>query len=142
MDYDLIIIGAGSAGYNGAALAHSLGLRIALIDGAKELGGLCILRGCMPSKALLAGANRFQQARHSTDFGINATDPSVGYRRARSTQRRTPTAHALFGFATQSGALPNAQKEKAAPGGLSGTTRLCSAAMRRFSPGWPLGGFC
>lgn len=74
MNYDLIIIGAGSAGYNGAALAHNLGLRVALIDGAKELGGLCILRGCMPSKALLAGVNRFHQVRHSTDFGINATD--------------------------------------------------------------------
>lgn len=72
MDYDLIIIGAGSAGYNGASLAHTLGLRVALIDGADELGGLCILRGCMPSKALLAGANRFHQARHSQSFGIQS----------------------------------------------------------------------
>ena len=72
MDYELIVIGAGSAGYNGASLAHRLGIRVALVDGAEELGGLCILRGCMPSKALLAGANRFEQARHSADFGISA----------------------------------------------------------------------
>lgn len=71
-DFDLLIIGAGSAGYNGASLAQKLGLRVGLIDGAKELGGLCILRGCMPSKALIAGANRLQQARQSTDFGIVA----------------------------------------------------------------------
>lgn len=71
-DFDLLVIGAGSAGYNGAALAQSLGLRVGLVDGAKELGGLCILRGCMPSKALIAGANRFAQARNSAEFGIEA----------------------------------------------------------------------
>jgi len=77
MDFDLLIIGAGSAGYNGASLAHSLGLRVGLIDGAAELGGLCILRGCMPSKALLAGANRFHQARHSQSFGLQAENSTL-----------------------------------------------------------------
>ena len=51
--YNLLVIGAGSAGFNAARLAHSLGKRVALVDGAKKLGGLCILRGCMPSKTLL-----------------------------------------------------------------------------------------
>jgi len=76
-EFDLLIIGAGSAGYNGAALARQLGMRVGLIDGAKELGGLCILRGCMPSKALIAGANRFHQAKHSGEFGISGGNVTI-----------------------------------------------------------------
>jgi len=48
--YDFICIGGGSAGFNAARVATDLGLRTAVVDGAKDLGGLCILRGCMPSK--------------------------------------------------------------------------------------------
>ena len=70
-EFDLIVIGAGSAGYNGAATAARAGLRVALVDGASELGGLCILRGCMPSKALLAGANRLQLINEAAEFGIS-----------------------------------------------------------------------
>lgn len=76
-DYDLIVIGAGSAGYNGAAAAARAGLRVALIDGAQELGGLCILRGCMPSKALLAGANLHRAIVGAGEFGIRAGEISV-----------------------------------------------------------------
>lgn len=75
--YDLIVIGAGSAGYNGAASAARLGLKVALVDGAKELGGLCILRGCMPSKAILAAANRLRVARESAEFGLSASDATL-----------------------------------------------------------------
>lgn len=70
-EFDLIVIGAGSAGYNGAATASRLGLRVAVVDGARELGGLCILRGCMPSKALLASANRFRMIREAEAFGLS-----------------------------------------------------------------------
>ncbi|HLP26206.1 MAG TPA: FAD-dependent oxidoreductase, partial [Acidobacteriota bacterium] len=51
--FDLICLGGGSAGFNAARLAASLGKKVAIVDGAKELGGLCILKGCMPSKTLL-----------------------------------------------------------------------------------------
>jgi pyruvate/2-oxoglutarate dehydrogenase complex dihydrolipoamide dehydrogenase (E3) component len=71
--FDLIVIGAGSAGYNGAASAARQGLRVALIDGAKTLGGLCILRGCMPSKALLASANRFRATLTAAEFGVQVS---------------------------------------------------------------------
>ncbi|HEY5552628.1 MAG TPA: FAD-dependent oxidoreductase, partial [Opitutaceae bacterium] len=53
MTYDLICIGGGSAGFNAARVAADLGWKVAVVDGASELGGLCILRGCMPSKTLL-----------------------------------------------------------------------------------------
>jgi pyruvate/2-oxoglutarate dehydrogenase complex dihydrolipoamide dehydrogenase (E3) component len=51
--YDLICIGGGSAGFNAARVAAGLGKKVAVVDGAKKLGGLCILRGCMPSKTLI-----------------------------------------------------------------------------------------
>ena len=54
--YDVAVIGAGSGGFAAARTAASAGLKTLLVDGAKELGGLCILRGCMPTKALLYAA--------------------------------------------------------------------------------------
>jgi pyruvate/2-oxoglutarate dehydrogenase complex dihydrolipoamide dehydrogenase (E3) component len=69
-DYDLAVIGAGSAGYAAAKAGGSAGLKTALIDGARELGGLCILRGCMPTKTLLHSAHALCHARHSGAFGV------------------------------------------------------------------------
>lgn len=68
--YDLLVIGGGSAGFNAARLAHSLGKRIAIVDGARELGGLCILRGCMPSKTLLYMAEVLHLAQKGKIFGL------------------------------------------------------------------------
>ncbi len=67
---DFLAIGGGSAGYNGAAEAARLGLRTAVVDDADELGGLCILRGCMPSKTLIESANRQLAAREAVRFGL------------------------------------------------------------------------
>ena len=53
LPYDILVIGGGSAGYNAATVAAALGQRVAVVDGARRLGGLCILKGCMPSKTLL-----------------------------------------------------------------------------------------
>jgi len=69
-DYDLAIIGGGSAGYNAARTAATLGLKTAVIDGARELGGLCILRGCMPSKTLLHVADTLHAAQHADTLGL------------------------------------------------------------------------
>ena len=68
--YDLLILGGGSAGFNAARLAHSLGKRVAIVDGAKPLGGLCILRGCMPSKTLLYMAEVLHLAQKGKAFGL------------------------------------------------------------------------
>ncbi len=59
-DYDFAVIGGGSAGYAAARTAAALGLKTIVLDGGKEVGGLCILRGCMPSKSLIESANRFR----------------------------------------------------------------------------------
>jgi pyruvate/2-oxoglutarate dehydrogenase complex dihydrolipoamide dehydrogenase (E3) component len=68
--YDFIAIGGGSAGFNAARVAATLGKRVAIVDGAKALGGLCILRGCMPSKTLLYSAERLHHAQQGRAFGL------------------------------------------------------------------------
>ncbi len=72
--YDFVVIGGGSGGYAAARTAHELGLKTAVIDGAETLGGLCILRGCMPSKTLIESANRFRSMRRAEEFGLRAGD--------------------------------------------------------------------
>ncbi len=85
--FDFIVIGGGSGGYAAARTAHSAGLRVAVIDGASELGGLCILRGCMPSKTLIESANRQLHIRHAEEFGLKATSHGVNVRTIRDRKR-------------------------------------------------------
>jgi pyruvate/2-oxoglutarate dehydrogenase complex dihydrolipoamide dehydrogenase (E3) component len=75
-EFDFVVIGGGSAGYAAARTAAKEGLRTAVIDGAKELGGLCILRGCMPSKTLIESANRMMEIREAGAFGLSVKDAS------------------------------------------------------------------
>jgi pyruvate/2-oxoglutarate dehydrogenase complex dihydrolipoamide dehydrogenase (E3) component len=70
--YDFVVIGGGSAGYSAAAAAARSGLKSVCIEAAEELGGLCILRGCMPSKTLIESANRFLTLRRAEEFGLSA----------------------------------------------------------------------
>jgi dihydrolipoamide dehydrogenase len=69
-DFDSIVIGGGSGGYAAARTLAAAGQRVAVIDGAETLGGLCILRGCMPSKALLYAAEVRHLARHGVTWGL------------------------------------------------------------------------
>ncbi|MCP3980937.1 MAG: FAD-dependent oxidoreductase [bacterium] len=68
-DYDVIVLGGGSAGSAAASAAVAAGARTLMINSG-ELGGLCILRGCMPTKAMLASAHAIHEARHTEPFGI------------------------------------------------------------------------
>jgi pyruvate/2-oxoglutarate dehydrogenase complex dihydrolipoamide dehydrogenase (E3) component len=70
--YDLLVIGGGSAGFNAARVAHTeFHKRVAIADGARELGGLCILRGCMPSKTLLWMTEVLHLAQKARTFGLH-----------------------------------------------------------------------
>ena len=68
-DFDLIVLGAGTGGYSAAFRAAQLGLRVALVDEGK-IGGTCLHRGCIPTKALLESAAFADRIRHAKDFGI------------------------------------------------------------------------
>jgi len=71
-DYDVAVIGAGSGGFAAARTTAAAGLRVVVIEGGAEVGGLCILRGCMPSKALLYAAELAHHARQARAWGIEA----------------------------------------------------------------------
>src|SRR3954470_5055610 len=71
-EYEVAVIGGGSGGYAAARSSAAAGLKTVVIEGAKELGGLCILRGCMPTKALLYAAEVMHLATHSDAWGIRA----------------------------------------------------------------------
>ena len=68
-DFDLVVLGAGTGGYAAAFRASQLGLRVALVDEDK-IGGTCLHRGCIPTKALLESAAFNERLRHAADFGI------------------------------------------------------------------------
>lgn len=70
-DFDLVILGGGSGGYAAALRGAQLGLSVALIEKDK-LGGTCLHRGCIPTKALLHAGEIADNSRHASDFGVNA----------------------------------------------------------------------
>lgn len=70
-DFDLVVLGGGSGGYAASLRAAQLGLTVALIEKDK-LGGTCLHRGCIPTKALLHAGEIADSARHAGDFGVKA----------------------------------------------------------------------
>ncbi len=78
-DFDLAIIGGGSAGYAAARTAAADGLNTVVIEGGEDVGGLCILRGCMPTKALLYAAEVMHLAGHAEHWGIHKRDLSFNF---------------------------------------------------------------
>ena len=85
-DFEVAVIGGGSGGYAAARTAAGAGLKTVVIEGGKEVGGLCILRGCMPTKALLYAADVIHLARHAGTWGIRAKN--VGFDFARVMARK------------------------------------------------------
>jgi pyruvate/2-oxoglutarate dehydrogenase complex dihydrolipoamide dehydrogenase (E3) component len=86
--YDFLVIGGGSAGYAAARTARALGKRVAIVEGARELGGLCILRGCMPSKTLLHPADILHHARHSEELGLRGNEIRLDMRALQAWKRK------------------------------------------------------
>jgi pyruvate/2-oxoglutarate dehydrogenase complex dihydrolipoamide dehydrogenase (E3) component len=80
-DFDLAVIGGGSGGYAAARTAANAGLKIAVIEGGKAVGGLCILRGCMPTKALLYAAEVKHLAERAEIWGVRAGKISFDFKK-------------------------------------------------------------
>ena len=76
--YDLAIVGGGTGGYVAAIRASQLGLRVALIE-KEKLGGTCLHRGCIPTKALLESAEIYWLVRRAKDYGVIASKPGFDY---------------------------------------------------------------
>ncbi|PMQ02056.1 MAG: dihydrolipoyl dehydrogenase [Dictyoglomus sp. NZ13-RE01] len=74
--FDVIFLGAGSAGYVGAIRSADLGMSVCIIEN-RELGGTCLNRGCIPTKALLKSADLYTEAKESKVFGIDI--PNISY---------------------------------------------------------------
>jgi dihydrolipoamide dehydrogenase len=80
----LVVIGAGPGGYAAAFYAADLGMQVALIDEEKNPGGVCLYRGCIPSKALLHVAKVIDEARHASAWGVTFDEPRVEIEKLRA----------------------------------------------------------
>ncbi|QHE52893.1 dihydrolipoyl dehydrogenase [Pontibacillus sp. HMF3514] len=77
-EYDLVVLGGGTGGYVAAVRASQLGLKTAIVESGK-LGGTCLHKGCIPSKALLRSAEVFKQTKEADTFGIETSEPTLNF---------------------------------------------------------------
>ena len=81
---NIAVVGAGPGGYAAAFLAADLGMQVTLIDREQNPGGVCLYRGCIPSKALLHVAKVIDESRHAKNWGIEFGEPKIDVTRLRS----------------------------------------------------------
>jgi dihydrolipoamide dehydrogenase len=77
MHASLVVLGGGPGGYAAAFLAADLGMQVTLVEQEPRLGGVCLLRGCIPSKALLHVARVIDEAQEMADWGVEFTRPQI-----------------------------------------------------------------
>jgi dihydrolipoamide dehydrogenase len=87
VDYDLVIIGAGWAGFNAALRAKELGLKVCLIEKA-EIGGTCLNKGCIPTKTLIQSAKIFSLTKKSAAFGIETLTPKIAFNKIQERKEK------------------------------------------------------
>lgn len=104
MDSQLVVLGAGPGGYAAAFLAADLGMQVTLIDREPRLGGVCLLRGCIPSKALLHVAKAIAEAEHLADWGVAFPEPAIDINAMRARKEKV--------IATLTGGLAQLAKKR------------------------------
>src|SRR5436190_3537249 len=80
----LVVIGAGPGGYAAAFYAADRGMNVTLVDPEKNPGGVCVYRGCIPSKALLHVADVISESAHAKDFGVEFSKPKIDLAKLRA----------------------------------------------------------
>src|SRR5690606_39175142 len=73
----LVVIGGGPGGYAAAFHAADMGMQVTLVDMEPNPGGVCLYRGCIPSKALLHVAKVASEAKHASHWGLTYTEPTI-----------------------------------------------------------------
>src|SRR5512139_1612658 len=79
----VVVVGGGPGGYAAAFLAADLGLSTALVDPELNPGGVCVYRGCIPSKALLHVAKLIDESRHAKAWGVEFAEPTINLDKLR-----------------------------------------------------------
>jgi dihydrolipoamide dehydrogenase len=93
-NYDVVIIGAGPGGYTAAARAGQLKLKTAIVEKDPRLGGTCLLRGCIPTKALLENAAIYQHFMTAKEFGISASNIALDFAAVQQRKNKIVTKSA------------------------------------------------
>ncbi|MCB9520358.1 MAG: dihydrolipoyl dehydrogenase [Myxococcales bacterium] len=91
--YDVTVIGSGPGGYVAAVRCAQLGLKTAIVEKDTRLGGTCLLRGCIPTKALLESAHLYEKMQESSKFGIKAANVEVDFAGVQSFREKTVGAN-------------------------------------------------
>ena len=81
---ELVVLGGGPGGYAAAFYAADRGAKVTLVEQDKRLGGVCLNRGCIPSKSLLHAAKLIKEARESGIRGINFGEPTIDLEKMRA----------------------------------------------------------
>ena len=150
--YDIAVIGAGPGGYSAALRAAQLGMSVALIEKDATLGGTCLNRGCIPSKALITATHAIDVVRHASALGVQASVDGIDYGRLRDYRENIVAAmtQGLASLVAQrgitvlhaavTGLTPGAPASDGSPAPL--TLALTGAPVERVSanrPAEPLG---
>src|SRR5438128_11142084 len=80
----VVVVGGGPGGYAAAVLGADLGLSVTLVDPEVNPGGVCVYRGCIPSKALLHVVKVLDEARHAKAWGIEFGEPAIDLGKLRA----------------------------------------------------------
>lgn len=137
-DFDVAVIGAGSGGFAAARTAAAAGLKTVVIEGGREVGGLCILRGCMPSKALLYAAEMRHLARMGKTWGLRIPKADFNFKQVMARKdhmiedfasyRRKQLANAKFQFIRANAWFEDKYTLKLFP--LKGASKSTPASIR------------
>ena len=104
----VVVIGGGPGGYTAAFYAADLGMQVTLIDPAVNPGGVCLYRGCIPSKALLHVADVLNEAKHADAWGISFGAPKI------DVNRLPIDRNGLRLMKSETGCLPDAELDPVA----------------------------